>query len=204
MSAYHSLTKHYMLIFSWGIFFSIFFIGLSMIIPKQYRADSQVLIISQDRTGIDPYTQAKSAERIGENLAQIMKTTDFYGKVMDNTSYSFNKDAWKKISDRAQRRKWKKDVIASMVYGTGLMNVSVYGNSSAEAANLSNAVTQTIVSRGWEYLGGNVALKAVSTPLVSRWPARPNYIINGLIGFIVGIFLSGSWVVKYKKHIFIS
>ena len=171
-----------------------------MLLPKQYSAQSQVLIISRDRSGVDPYTQAKSAERIGENLAQVMKTTDFYSKVMSSQSYSFDKEVWNNLNDRKKRKKWVKDVIGSMVYGTGLMNVRVYSTSQTDAVNLSNAVIQTVASQGWEYLGGDVAIKVVSSPLVSRWPSRPNILANLAAGFILGGLIASLWVVRYKKH----
>jgi hypothetical protein len=37
---------------------------------------------------------------------------------------------------------------------------------------------------------------------VSRFPARPNYFMNGGIGFLIGILIAGLWVVKYKRHLF--
>jgi capsular polysaccharide biosynthesis protein len=199
---YHALQKHIKLIIVWGIIFAIISAGVSFLFPVQYSADSQVLIISRDRTGVDPYTQAKSAQQIGGNLAQVMKTKDFYDKVMAAASYNFNRAAWQNLDDRQQRKKWAKDVQASMVYGTGIMNIKVYSYNQDEVTNLSSVITQTIASQGWEYLGGDVAIKVVSSPLVSRFPARPNYFLNGGIGFLIGILIAGLWVVRYKRHLF--
>lgn len=201
MTTSHVLLKNSRLIFIWGMIFALLAGGVSLLFPKQYSAESQVLVISRDRSGVDPYTQVKSAERIGENMAQVMGTTDFYGKVMELTSVPFNKEYWQGLADRDQRKQWKKDVQASVVYGTGLLNITVYGNTSDEAKNFSDAVTQTLVARGWEYIGGDVALKTVNNPLVSRWPARPNIILNVGIGFAAGVLLAALWVVRYKKHI---
>jgi capsular polysaccharide biosynthesis protein len=149
---------------------------------------------------VDPYTQARSAERIGANLAQIMKTTDFYNKVINSNAFSFDRDEWKNLNDRAQRKKWAKDVRATTVYGSGLMSISVYSYSQKEAINLSNAVTQTLAAQGWEYLGGDVAIKVVSSPLASRWFARPNILINSVVGLLVGILISSLWVIRYKQR----
>lgn len=196
------LSKHAKLITTWSLVLAFLSVGLSMFFPKQYSATSQVLIISRDKTGVDPYTQARSAERIGVNLAQIMKTTDFFNKTLNSTAFPFDKEQWKKLSDRAQRKKWAKDVQATMIYGTGLMRIKVYANSKEEAVNLSGAVTQTVSAQGWEYLGGDVAIKTVSTPLVAKWPARPNLPVNFVVGLLVGFFISSLWVVRRKKHIF--
>lgn len=202
MSTFHALSKYSKIIFLWGILFVVVTGVVSMVWPKQYSATSQVLIISRDRTGIDPYTQAKSAERIGDNLAQVMKTTDFYQKVFESTAINFDRTRWQNLDDRHQRKQWQKDVKASMVYNSGLMNVTVYSPTANDTIALSQAVLDTVVTRGWEYVGGDVTLKVVSTPLASRFPTRPNILLNVLLSFILGVLVSGLWVVRYRHPMF--
>lgn len=197
---FHLLEKHAKLIFAWGLVFAVLSVVVSLFFPKQYLATSQVLIISRDRAGVDPYTQARSAERIGANLAQVMKTTDFYNKVMTSNVFSFDREQWKNLNDREQRKKWVKDVQANMVYGASIMNINVYSYSQDEAVNLSNATGQTLAAQGWEYLGGDVAIKAISSPLASRWFARPNIFINSAVGLLIGILISSLWVLRYKQR----
>lgn len=197
------LSRHFKLLAVWGVVVALAAAGVSLFIPMQYSAVSQLLIISRSQGGVDPYTQAKAAERVGENISEVMRTSDFYGKVLDS-AVAFDKASWKKLSERAERKKWQRDVLPESVYGTSLLKITVYGATQSEAINLSNAVTQTVASRGWEYVGGDVVLKQVDNPLVSRFPARPNIIINTLAGFAIGVFLSGLWLVAYKKHTWFS
>ena len=184
----------------WGVVFAFLSTVGSLFFPKQFSATSQVLIISRDKTGADPYTQARSAEKIGANLAQIMNTTDFFNKVITNTSMPFDREPWKNLDDRKQRKKWTKDVQANMLYGVSIMNVKVYSYNQIEAINLANAVSQTLVSQGWEYLGGDVAIKLISEPLVSKWPSRPNILLNASLGFLIGALIAALWVLRYRKH----
>ena len=194
------LHKYSKLILSWGLVFALISAIICLILPWQYSAETQVLFISSDKNGVDPYTQSKSAERIGENISQVMKSTDFYQKVMKNTFYTLNKDVWNNLSERSQRKKWNKDVTANMIYGTSLMNMVVYSKDKKEAVNLANAISGTLSTYGWEYVGGNVTIKSVNSPLVSVIPARPNFILNIIVGFVVGVLISGLWVIRYKKH----
>lgn len=197
---FHLLRKHLALIVVWGLVFSLLSTVSSLFFPKQYSATSEVLIISRDKTGADPYTQARSAEKIGANLAQIMNTTDFFNKVIANTAMPFDREAWTKLEDRKQRKKWTKDVQASMLYAVSIMSIKAHSYSQAEAKNLANAVSQTLVSQGWEYLGGDVAIKLISEPLVSKRPVRPNILLNAGLGFLIGGLISALWVLRYKKH----
>ncbi len=196
---FDTFSKHVRLMLVWGLFIGVLSLGVSLFFPKQYSAESEVLIISRDRSGVDPYTQAKSAERIGENLAQVMNTSDFYQKVLAS-NVNFNKDRWQKLSERDQRKQWPKDVQPAMVYNTSLLKITVFAATQEETTAFAKAVTETVVSQGTDYIGGDVALKEVSSPLVSRFPARPNLIVNGVIGFVAGVFIAALWTVRYKKH----
>ena len=195
------LFRHTKLIFTWGVLVAVLSIAVSLLFPWRYSATSQVLIISRDKSGIDPYTQSKAAERIGENLAQVMKTQDFMQKVMDVTDPVFDKAYWQNLTPRNQLKQWSKQVVGEMMYGTSLMSITVYSGKD-DVNNLATAVTSAITTHGWEYVGGDVSIMTVNAPIVSRWIAQPNILINGLLGFLEGILLSAAWVIKSKRHLF--
>lgn len=197
----HVIKRHLRLIIVWGVVFAILSGVVSLFFPHYYSAESQVLLISRSLTGVDPYTQSKAAERIGENLSKIMQTTDFYGKVMES-NINFDKTIWQNKTERARRKDWQKNVQAEVVYGTGIVKVTVYAKDKNDVLAFSTAVTDALVTRGWEYVGGDVAIKMVSTPLVSTLPARPNYLVNVAVGLVLGWLLSGWWVVTYKRGVF--
>lgn len=192
-------VKHLRVIIVWAVVVGALSFGVSLLFPRQYSAESQVLIISRDRSGVDPYTQAKSAERIGENLAQVMGTDDFYSKVMEATNTSFDKSRWA-IPDQERRKLWQKDVEPEVVYNTSLLKVTVYSSTKEDAVAFSNAVTDVVVSRGWEYIGGDVALKAVDRAIVPEWPTRPDLLVNTVLGFVVGGIIGMLWVMRYRHH----
>ncbi|OGH68770.1 MAG: hypothetical protein A3D53_03750 [Candidatus Magasanikbacteria bacterium RIFCSPHIGHO2_02_FULL_45_10] len=164
----------------------IFLNGLSLLNPIQYKAESQVLLITRDRTGVDPYTQAKSAERFGDNLARVMQTSDFFNKVISSTVFSFNKEYWTALDAHEQRERWGKNVQSEIIYNSSLLRITAYADSKDEAVRLLNAITHTATSRGWEYIGGDVTLKQVDDPIVSRFPARPRFVVNTLAGLLGG------------------
>lgn len=194
------LKQHLRVLVVWGVAAAVLAGALSFLFPLQYSAVSQVLIISRDRTGVDPYTQAKAAERIGENLAEVIKTSDFFRKVMESSSVPFSKTIWQNLVERDQRKKWRRDVKPETVYGTSLLRLTTYAKTPDEVKNFNRAVIQTLTTRGWEYIGGEVVLKQVDDPLVSRFPTRPNVIANMMAGFAVGVTLSALWILKYRRH----
>ncbi len=192
------LKRRWKFIITSGVFLAIVTTALTFIFPLQHRADAQVFIISQSRQGVDPYTTIKSAERIGENLAQIISTDDFFQKVITREGSDINKNYFFDKTDRQRRKLWKKTLNGSVVFGTGVFNLSVYHQDPNQANKIVGAAAGALVSEGWQYVGGDVIIKLVNQPSVTKYPVRPNLILNILLGFIIGVLLSGLMVVKKK------
>ena len=189
-----------LLIFS-GLLVALFSLLLSAAFPLKYRADAQVLIISKSRYGVDPYTVVKSAERVGENISQVVKTNDFYEKVMLQTSYSLDMVEFERLSEKKKRKYWQETVNTSVVYGTGVLNINVYHKDQNQAKQLAGAVASALVTRGWEYVGGDVTIKVVNDAVVTNWPVKPNLIVNAILGFLLGVLVMAGLTLKkyYKK-----
>ncbi len=192
------ITKQWKVLFLTGIIVAGISAGISFLFPVEYRADAQVLIISKTRTGVDPYTTVKSAERVGENIAAVMETSDFYEKVKAQSAYAINWERFTNISERKRRKVWQKSIAPSVSYGTGVLNVSAYGPNKSEALQLAGASTRALVEQGWEYVGGDVTIKVINNPVVTKWPARPNMLANAIVGFMAGVLLMGLAVLARK------
>jgi len=189
-----------LLIFS-GILVALFSLLVTSAFPLKYRADAQVLIISKSRYGVDPYTVIKSAERVGENISQVMKTNDFFEKVMMQSNYSIDKDVFESLTEKKKRKLWQETVNTSVVYGTGVLNINVYHKDQDQAKQLAGAVSSALVTRGWEYVGGDVTIKVVNDAVVTKWPVKPNMVVNAVLGFLLGVLVMAGLTIKkyYKK-----
>lgn len=193
-----NLKKRYKFIVFIGIVIGLVSLLISLLFPLEYRADAQALIISKSRYGVDPYTVVKSAERVGENLVQVIGTSDFYDKVMLQTGYSIDRTKFDNASERARRKLWQKTVQSSVVYGTGVLNISAYNTDPNQAKQMAGATVDTLASKGWEYVGGDVTIKVVNQPVATRFPVRPNLALNFVMGFLVGVVLSSVLVMRKK------
>jgi capsular polysaccharide biosynthesis protein len=191
------VAKNWKAIIIVGLICGIISALASFIFPLEYRADAQVLIISKTRSGVDPYTVVKSAERVGENLVQIMRTSDFYAKVMAQPGYSIDKSRFDSVSEKVKRERWIKTIEASVVYGTGVLNLSAYSADKEQARQLAAASADALINYGWEYVGGDMTMKIINDPVVTKWPARPNVAKNAVLGFLAGmLILSGFILIK--------
>ncbi|EKD67273.1 MAG: hypothetical protein ACD_48C00502G0004 [uncultured bacterium] len=179
-----------------GLVTAVLAAGATFLFPLEYRADASVLIISKSRYGVDPYTVVKSSERVGENIVQIIGTDDFYDKVKVQEGYTVDWNVFDNLDARNKRKEWQKHVQGSVVYGTGVLNVSAYSPDPTQAMQLAGAASDTLVSKGWQYVGGDVTLQVVNHPVVSKWPVRPNLVVNAFLGFLVGVLMGALIVVR--------
>lgn len=161
--------------------------AITALFPLEYRAETQVFILSRTPAGVDPFTIAKTAERIGANLAQIVYTSSFFDRVMLIAREQVNKEQFG-ADDREQRKNWRKTVDVGVVPGTGFLRVAAFHKDPRQAGVIAQAIVSTLVDKGWEYVGGEVQIKAVDNVTLSRFPVRPNILLNIVMGFIIGAF----------------
>lgn len=196
------LARKWQTIFLAGILTAMLCTLVSLLLPLQYRADAGVYIISKSRYGVDPYTVVKSAEQVGQNMVQVLKTQDFFDKVMARAGGSIDTTTFQNVNDRTRAKRWEKSVDGSVVFGTGVLNISAYHRNPQQAKLLAAAVVDTLVSQGYEYVGGDVTIKQVNKPIVTRFPVRPNVPLNAAVGFLLGSVIAGTVVVLKSRKTF--
>ncbi|MDO8626614.1 MAG: Wzz/FepE/Etk N-terminal domain-containing protein [Candidatus Magasanikbacteria bacterium] len=201
---FHLLIKNARVLLIWGLLVAVLSAVVSILLPTFYGAEAQVLIISRDRANSDQYAQARSAELVGQTIAQVMQTEDFYNKVMGETAADFDKTRWQNLGGRERQKKWQRDVVGNVVYGTSLLKIRAYSKTESDAGLFATAVAQTVASRGWEYVGADINFKLVDNPVVSPWLTRPNWKLNSLLGGAVGLIIASIWVARYKRHVLLS
>ncbi len=185
---------------------SVGFIGLliaiivSLFFPLKYSATAGVFVIPRQGFGVDPYTVIKSSERVGENLALAIGTSEFLGRVLevepriDQTAFP--------TEERLRRKYWLKNIESDVTPGTGLLRMTAYSTDPAQAVILAQGVSKTIMEYGIEYVGAQATFKIADEPIASRFPVRPNIPMNGLIGFLFGAILASIFVLfQKKKHV---
>lgn len=196
------LTRKWKTLLVSGVLCAIAFILLSLLFPLQYRADAGVYIISKSRYGVDPYTVVKSAEQVGQNIVQVIKTQDFFDKVMARSGTTLDKSQFENVSDRTRMKRWEKAVDGSVVFGTGVLNLNAYSTDASQAKILATLIVNTLVDQGYEYVGGDVTIKQVNKPIVTRFPVRPNVPLNAGLGFVLGVIVSAILLISKTKKSF--
>ncbi|MEA3248964.1 MAG: hypothetical protein U9Q03_01245 [Patescibacteria group bacterium] len=173
--------------------------AVSFAFPLRYGSTMRLLMIQSELSAVDPYTAIKAQERVSDNLAQILYTTDFYDKVM---GAQFNVDEEYFAGDeRRQRRRWKDAISTLVLRGSGMLDVTVYHTDPDQAEQISRAIAFVLTTEGWEYIGGgDLQVRVVDEPLVSRWPVRPNVPTNAFMGLVLGGIAGSGYVLTRDRR----
>src|SRR6056297_609355 len=112
------LKKYIKRIFSWkktliiitslGIILGL---GYSFTKNVEYKAESSLLILPRTTVGVDAYSAIKTAERLGENLIQILYTSSFFQQVQ-NTDYDIDYSYFKLDNKEDFKTQWSNMISA--------------------------------------------------------------------------------------------
>lgn len=171
----------------------------SLVAPLKYSASVRLLITQRAAFTLDPYTALRSTELIGENLAQVVETSTFLSRVLES-GYKIDDQYFGKGSEARRRKLWGSTVDASIARGTGLLQVSAFHPDRKEAEKIVSAIAFLLSTQGSEYIGGEITVRLVDPPLLSRFPVKPNIPLNVVVGALVGAILASAWVwVAHRK-----
>ena len=158
-----------------------------------------MLIIQKQLSQADPYTVIKSSERISDNLAQIIYTTSFFDKVM-NAKFNIDKSVFKSEESK-KRKQWRDMIETRVVRGSGMLVVTVYHVDPKQAEQISRAIAFVLTTEGWQYIGGgDLDVKLVDEPHLSRFPVRPNIPANPLMGLVLGVIAGTGYVLAGARR----
>jgi len=167
---------------------------LSLVQPLEYRASGQLLVIQKQTGGFDAYTRAKSAEKIANDLAEIIYTSSFMDNVLAS-GFNINQQRFSSREDK-KRKQWKNKIDVLVAPNSGLIKLNVYDKDKGQAAQIAQGIIFVLTTKSEQYHGGGkeIEIKTVDSPIVSNYPVRPNILVNVILGLVLGLFLSGIYV----------
>lgn len=179
------------------LLFLIFGLLITFVKPLEYSSTVSVLIIQKINPNLDAYTAARAAEKLGNNLAEIIHTTSFFDKVR-YSNFALKID-WPE-SEQQKRKTWQNKVEAKMIGETSILEITAYDQDKQEAEKLAQAIVYVLTSEGDEYHGGgeDIIIKPVDTALTSDYPTRPNIILNIIASLFIG--LVGGCLIVYWSY----
>lgn len=192
------LTRTWKRVFLTTVLGASLALAFSLAQPLRYSSTERLLITQTNIVGVDPYTAIKSTERIAQNIREIIYTSSFFHAVMSNAKID---PSYFPQDEIAKRKKWRSTIRADVTAGTGVMSITAYHTSRAQAAELAVQVAQTLVNITPNYFGYSVRVQIIDDPLPSRFFAKPDFFQNAVFGAISGLLLGIAWVLGRVKNV---
>jgi capsular polysaccharide biosynthesis protein len=168
----------------------------------KYGAKSQILVIQEGGTGVDPFAVSRSVEYLSTLFSQVIYSNSFYDLVMAS-DYNIDKSYF--AGDSNQRmKKWEKTVDAKSSADSGMINITVYHSDVYQAKQIALAINQVLVTQNSNYqgMGSSVRVMVIDQPVVSSYPLKPNLPINLIVSIIFGAIcaFSYSYIFPEEKY----
>lgn len=202
MAQYTRLTP---ILSAWPTIFLFGTIGLLLgvllsFIPRLEYSSTTRLLITQQLGAVDAYTASRSAERVAEDLANAAYTSSFYDQIFEENP-EIDRSYFPQGEARFRSR-WEDAISTSVSRGTGLLTIRAFHEDAEQAEEIATAVAELLSQQGWTYTsGGNITVQVVDDPLNSRFPVRPNILLNAFSGFILGLLAGAGYILIQTERI---
>ena len=169
------------------LLFILIGVVVTLIIPKQYRGESQLVLVQKANPNIDPDTAQRSIDSSVDLLINLAYTDVFFnGVVAENVDI---KNIFPdNLKDR--RRIFARNVIVRSK-GSGFVSIETYDSSSETSLAMNKVVLNKLIEQAKFILGETSNIQVVNQPSLYDGVGRPNILINlfgsAILGFVVGV-----------------
>jgi len=162
-------------------------LGITLILPKQYKAESQLVVLQKANPNIDSYTAQRSIDSNVNLLIDLVYTDVFFTNFIAE-----NIEIKNLFPDNLRDRRilFARNIVVRS-RGTGFVSVDTYDKSSELALNMNKVVVNKLTDQAKSLLGDTADIQVVNQSALYEGVGRPNIIINlfgsAILGFVVSI-----------------
>lgn len=171
-------------------------VGITLIIPKQYRGESQLVVIQKANPEIDSYTAQRSIDSKVDLLVNLVYTDTFFASVAaDNVDI---KNAFpENLKDR--RTAFARNIIVE-AKGTGFVSVSTYDVSSELALTMNKVVVDKLIEQAKVLFGETGTIQVVNQSSLYDGVGRPDILVNLLGSALLGFAIAIGYVIARRDQ----
>jgi capsular polysaccharide biosynthesis protein len=176
-------------IFYVAFIFLILVMIVTFLRPLEYRATTKILVTQSYGPASDAYSVSKSNQFISNVLAQIIYSDLFFDDVL-KSGYNIDQNYFSG-DDGKRKKQWQNMVKVIVLNDAGVIIAHTYHVDKYQANQINQAIAYTIKTKHSQYhgFGSKLSVKIIDKTIVSRFPVKPNVILNAVFGIIIGIVL---------------
>jgi len=169
------------------LLFTLISLVITLLLPKQYKAESQLVMLQKANPNIDSYTAQRSIDSNVNLLIDLVYTDVFFTNFIAE-----NIEIKNLFPDNLRDRRilFARNIVVRS-RGTGFVSVDTYDKSSELALNMNKVVVNKLTEQAKSLLGDTANIQVVNQPALYEGVGRPNIMINlfgsAILGFVVGL-----------------
>ncbi len=169
------------------LLFTLISLVITLLLPKQYKAESQLVMLQKANPNIDSYTAQRSIDSNVNLLIDLVYTDVFFTNFIAE-----NIEIKNLFPDNLRDRRilFARNIVVRS-RGTGFVSVDTYDKSSELALNMNKVVVNKLTEQAKSLLGDTANIQVVNQPALYEGVGRPNILINllgsAILGFVVGV-----------------
>lgn len=181
-----------------GLFLSSISFLFLVLNEKNFKVNSDFLIVQNANASQDAYSLSKSAEYFGKVLSESVYSELFINEVVKTGKVNAE---FLPFDKKEKIKTWSKIVSASQNSNLGIINIKVFDNNQKQAIAISEGVSEVLTTKNnlFRGEGQNIEVKILSGPIIEKNPSILNIMAIILGGFLFGFLLSAV-LVYYKSQ----
>jgi len=155
---------------------------------KNFKAETEFLVVQNHTGAQDFYSLAKSAEYLSSVFSESIYTELFISEAVKTGKINeellpFNK--------RKRLDEWSKIVKTRKDSQKGIITVDVFHDSPKKARDISEAIIEVMTEKNYLFRGeGSLDVRVLSGPIIERNPSLSNIVMAAGGGFALGVLIS--------------
>lgn len=183
-----TIKRNFASIMLGGIFLAAISFGFLVLTEKNFKVNTDFLIVQNQTGSQDAYTLSKSAEYMGKVLSESVYSELFINEALKTGKFDAN---ILPANKKDKIKEWGKVINVNRNSELGVVSVQVFNNNQKQALAVSDAIAQVLTEKNSLFRGDsqNIEVKILSGPVWERNPSVANIALVTLGGFLVGLLL---------------
>jgi len=155
---------------------------------KNFKANTDFLIIQNQTESQDFYSLFKSAEYVRDILSESLYSELFINEVIKTEKIN---SEFLPFDKRKRMKEWSRIVKVKSGSQPGIIGVEILGNNQKEVFGISESVIEVMITKNRLFRGeGNIEVKVLSGPIIEKNPGLNNIAMVLIGGFALGFLIS--------------
>ena len=197
MDILNLVQKQYKIISAITLGFVLVALIVTFAQPLKYGTQAKLLVVQSFGENADAYSASRLNEYLSGILVRVISSESFFNQTLD-AGFNIDRSYFSGTRNK-QIKLWKNTIDAKATYDSGIITLSVYHPDKTQSENIAQAAMYTLKTTNSFYHSiPNVDVRVIDSPSTSRFPVKPNIVLNIVAGLLAGLIVALLFVYRLR------